>query len=129
MPCPIRFLSPPVTYRNRKLLPYSISFFNLSTIAHIWSPRLFKLLGFLFHQFFGPPKNVFGPPTLVAAVSDFKEGGVDDAGSQRADRQCTYSSRRGWRQAREWRDKGAPSALLAAIVHNLKISWKYVSKT
>ena len=83
-------------------------------------------------RFFVPP--VFWSPqkchwslTLVAAVSDFKEGGVDDAGSQRADRQCTYSSRRGWRQAREWRDKGAPSALLAAIVHNLKISWK--SKT
>ena len=79
----------------------------------------------MFHQLFGPPKNVFRPPTLVAAVGDFKEGGVDDAGSQRADRQCTYSSRRGWRQAREWRDKGAPSALLAAIVHNLKISRKY----
>ena len=78
---------------------------------------------------FGPPKDVFGPPTLVAAIVDFKEGGVDDAGSQRADRQCTYSSRRGRRQAREWRDKGAPSALLAAIVPNLKISWKYVSKT
>ena len=65
-------------------------------------------------RFFVPP--VFWSPqkchwslTLVAAVSDFKEGGVDDAGSQRADRQCTYSSRRG-RRAREWRDKGAPSA-------------------
>ena len=129
MPCLIWFVFQPVIYRYQKLLPYSLSFFNLSTVAHIWPSRLFKLLGFLFHQFFGPPKNVFGPPTLVAAVGDFKEGGVDDAGSQRADRQCTYSSRRGRRQAREWRDKGAPSALLAAIVPNLKISWKYVSKT
>ena len=121
----MRFVSPPITYLNRKLLPYSISFFNLSIIAHIWSPRLFKLAGRFFcpTSFLVPPKCHWSL-TLVAAVSDFKEGGVDDAGSQRADRQCTYSSRRGWRQAREWQDKGAPSALLAAIVHNPKVSWK-----
>ena len=74
MPCPISFLSPPVTYRNRKLLPYSISFFNLSTIAHIWSPRLFKLLGFLFHQFFGPPKNVIGPSPWLPQLAISRRG-------------------------------------------------------
>ena len=74
MPCLIWFVFQPVIYRYQKLLPYSLSFFNLSTVAHIWPSRLFKLLGFLFHQFFGPPKNVFGPPTMVAAVFHLRTG-------------------------------------------------------